>query len=66
MPSAYDVEWFARLVERRLPLPIVPEVLLFKGPHATHASGNAELNTRPLLDVLRASLHQRRDLGRPA
>ena len=32
MPSAYDVEWFARLVERRLPLPIVPEVLLFKGP----------------------------------
>lgn len=66
MPSAYDVEWFTRLVERRLPLPILPEVLLFKGLHATNASGNAELNTRLLLDILRASLHRRRRLGRSA
>jgi glycosyltransferase involved in cell wall biosynthesis len=66
MPSAYDVEWFARLVERRLSLPIVPDVLLFKGLHATNASNNAKLNTQLLLDILQTSLHRRRELGRSA
>lgn len=61
MPSAYDVEWFAKVAERRLPLPILPHVLLLKGLHAGNASGDAARNTRLLLDVLRQSLRRRRD-----
>jgi glycosyltransferase involved in cell wall biosynthesis len=60
VPTAYDVEWFARLVERRLSLRLVPQVLLFKGLHATNASGNAQLNTDLLLRILRESVHRRR------
>ena len=61
---AYDVEWFTRLLDRGLPLPVLPEVLLLKGIHADNASHNAALNTRLLLGIRRDSIHRRRETTR--
>ena len=61
---AYDVEWFTRLLDRGLPLPVLPEVLLLKGVHTENASHNAALNTRLLLGILRDSIHRRRETPR--
>lgn len=59
---AYDVEWFTRLLDRGMPLPVLPEVLLRKGVHAENASHNAALNTQLLLGILRDSIHRRQEI----
>jgi glycosyltransferase involved in cell wall biosynthesis len=53
---AEDVDWFARAKDQRIPMAIIPEVLVRKRVHASNASLNARDNDRQLLRAMRQSI----------
>ncbi|MER3447564.1 MAG: hypothetical protein C4291_12340 [Candidatus Dadabacteria bacterium] len=54
--TAEDVDWFARAKDKKIPMAIIPEVLVHKRVHASNASLNAKDNDRQLLRAMRQSI----------
>ena len=57
---ACDVEWFTRANACKIPMFIIPEVLLYKRIHNNNLSSNVSVNKRELLTVIRQSLIRQR------
>ncbi len=53
---AEDVDWFARAKDKKIPMAIIPEVLVHRRLHASNASLNARDNDRQLLRAMRQSI----------
>jgi glycosyltransferase involved in cell wall biosynthesis len=61
---ACDVEWFTRANASKIPMFIIPEVLLYKRIHNNNLSSNVSVNKRELMIVIRQSLiRQRRKIS---
>ena len=57
---ACDVEWFVRANACKIPMCIMPEVLLYKRIHNNNLSSNVSVNKRELMKVIRKSLVRQR------
>jgi glycosyltransferase involved in cell wall biosynthesis len=57
---ACDVEWFTRANACKIPMFIIPEVLLYKRIHNNNLSSNVSVNKRELMTVIRQSLIRKR------
>jgi glycosyltransferase involved in cell wall biosynthesis len=57
---ACDAEWFMRANACKIPMFIVPEVLLYKRIHNNNLSSNVSVNKRELMTVIRQSLIRQR------
>jgi glycosyltransferase involved in cell wall biosynthesis len=60
LTAAEDFDWFIRASDLKIPMAIIPEVLLFKRIHNTNASLNVEKNNQNLLKALRTSIKRKR------
>jgi glycosyltransferase involved in cell wall biosynthesis len=60
---AEDVDWFARAKDLRVPMAIVPEVVLHKRVHSANSSTAPEVNSPLLLRALRSSIERQRGRG---
>jgi glycosyltransferase involved in cell wall biosynthesis len=66
MEIANDIEWFARLKDRRTPVAIVPDVVIHKRVHSRNLSYSAARTpvvNREMIQALRQSIHRQRDPG---
>ena len=57
---ACDVEWFMRANACKIPMFVIPEVLLYKRIHNNNLSSNVSVNKRELMTVIRQSLIRQR------
>jgi glycosyltransferase involved in cell wall biosynthesis len=57
---ASDVDWFARVKDRGVPMAVVEDVLLHKRIHEGNLAANADLNTRELARLIRQSVERQR------
>jgi glycosyltransferase involved in cell wall biosynthesis len=57
---ACDVEWFARAGAFKIPMLVVPEVLLYKRIHNDNLSSRVSTNRREIMTVIRQSLMRQR------
>ncbi len=57
---ACDAEWFVRANGCRIPMFIVPEVLLYKRIHDNNLSSNVSINRKELMEVIRQSIMRQR------
>lgn len=57
---ADDMDWLARVQDARIPMGLVPEVLLFKRIHDANTSINSPENTQRVLAALRHSVNRKR------
>ncbi|MBW4576553.1 MAG: glycosyltransferase [Aphanothece sp. CMT-3BRIN-NPC111] len=55
-----DVDWFARVKDRHIPMAVISEVLLYKRIHSTNLSGNIKVNKQELLSVVKQSVIRQR------
>ncbi len=62
MALAEDADWYARANDHKIPMAIIPEVLLQKRVHNSNASSDAETSNRELLKALKRSI-ERKKLG---
>jgi len=61
---ACDAEWFTRANACKIPMFIVPEVLLYKRIHHNNLSSNVRVHKRELMTVIRQSIvRQRRKIS---
>jgi glycosyltransferase involved in cell wall biosynthesis len=60
LQPADDVDWFARAADLRVPMAILPDVLLHKRVHGTNVSHQTALNNLALLRLFRQSIHRKR------
>lgn len=58
--GAQDVDWFLRALEAKLPMAVLPDVLLHKRIHDANLSSNAAVNTPALMQMLKHSIQRRR------
>lgn len=56
---APDMDWFARINDRGVPMAFIREVLLHKGVHDHNTSSNVLINNQNLLQALRESIHRK-------
>jgi glycosyltransferase involved in cell wall biosynthesis len=60
---AEDIDWFARVIDRGIPMAVLPEVLLFKRLHDQNTSlADVKTNSNLLLRAMRDSIHRKRNL----
>lgn len=57
---ACDAEWFMRANPCKIPMFIIPEVLLYKRIHNNNLSSNVNVNKKELMTVIRQSLIRQR------
>lgn len=57
---ACDAEWFMRANACKIPMFVIPEVLLYKRIHNNNLSSNVSVNKRELMTVIRQSLIRQR------
>ncbi|WP_017718246.1 glycosyltransferase [Kamptonema formosum] len=58
---ADDVDWFARAKDRKIPMAVIPEVLLSKRIHDANTSlSDQKLNNQLLLRILKQSIERQR------
>ena len=57
---ACDIDWFTRAQDNKIPMAIIPSVLLRKRIHSINLSSNVEINRRELMQVIKQSLDRRR------
>ena len=60
MALAEDADWYARANDHKIPMAIIPEVLLHKRVHNTNASSDAETSNRELLKALKRSIQRKK------
>jgi glycosyltransferase involved in cell wall biosynthesis len=59
-----DADWFARLLDSRLPIAVIPELLLYKRIHDSNLSLDIVQSRKEALLFLRKSLHRKRKNSR--
>jgi len=59
--SAEDLEWFARANDYKVPMAIMPELLLFKRIHDKNLTSNISQIHQNILSALRLSVERKRD-----
>jgi glycosyltransferase involved in cell wall biosynthesis len=60
---AEDTDWFARAIDYKMPMAVIPEVLLFKRVHNQNTSlANLNDTTKLVLKAMRKSIHRKRSL----
>ena len=59
---ACDIDWFTRAQDHKIPMTILPDILLRKRIHQVNLSSNVEVNRRELMRVVKQSLDRRRQL----
>ena len=60
MNLAEDADWYARASDRKIPMAIIPEVLLHKRVHDANASSDAATSNRELLKALKRSIERKK------
>jgi len=60
MALAEDADWYARANDHKIPVAIIPEVLLHKRVHNTNASSDAATSNRHLLKALKRSIERKK------
>jgi glycosyltransferase involved in cell wall biosynthesis len=60
LTTAEDVDWFARASDQKVPMAVLPDVLLHKRVHGNNLSLTAPENDTNLLTVLRRSIARKR------
>lgn len=66
MEIANDIEWFARLKDRRVPIVVVPDVVIHKRVHArnlSYATARTPIINQEMIRALRESIHRQRTSG---
>ena len=58
--TASDVEWFFRAKDAKIPMAIIPEVLVIKRIHAENQSYHVNALHKEYLKLVRASIHKQR------
>ncbi len=56
LSTAEDVDWYSRANDLKIPMAIIPKVLLHKRIHGTNISLNVDANNQNLLKALRQSV----------
>ena len=60
MALAEDADWYARAHDHKIPMAILPEVLLHKRVHDGNASSDARTSNRELLKALKRSIERKK------
>jgi hypothetical protein len=60
MALAEDADWYARANDQKIPMAIIPEVLLHKRVHNANASSDAQTSNRELLKALKRSIERKK------
>ena len=60
MALAEDADWYARANDHKIPMAVIPEVLLHKRVHGANASLDAETSNRELLKALKRSIGRKK------
>jgi glycosyltransferase involved in cell wall biosynthesis len=60
MALAEDADWYARANDHKVPMAIIPEVLLHKRVHNANASSDAQTSNRELLKALKRSIERKK------
>ena len=56
-----DTDWFARAKDARIPMAVIPRVLLQKRIHGTNTASNVDVVNKELLEVIKQSLRRRKN-----
>lgn len=62
---ACDADWFVRLTESRVSVPVIEETLLLKRIHGMNMSLRTDLARQETMSMLHKSLHRKRNNGGP-
>ena len=60
MALAEDADWYARANDQKIPMAIIPEVLLHKRVHNANASSDAQTSNHELLKALKRSIERKK------
>jgi len=60
MALAEDADWYARANDHKIPMAVIPEVLLYKRVHNGNASSDARTSNRELLKALKRSIERKK------
>jgi glycosyltransferase involved in cell wall biosynthesis len=60
MALAEDADWYARANDHKVPMAVIPEVLLYKRVHNTNASSDAQTSNRELLKAMKRSIERKK------
>ena len=55
-----DTDWFARAKDARIPMAVIPKVLLMKRIHDTNTASNTRVVHRELIEVVKGSLRRQK------
>jgi glycosyltransferase involved in cell wall biosynthesis len=61
LTTAEDLDWFTRANDSKIPMAVIPRVLLYKRIHNKNISLNNPANNQNLLRALKRSIHRKRN-----